>query len=74
MKRRQLERLADTIGFPPGLWCTDGVGLLGTHNTSGHLVSLQWHEGDKAGNLCLTLSPPARPLWCAVSHPLVRDQ
>jgi len=60
MKRRPLERLAESIGFPPGLWRIDGDGLLGTYNTSGQLVSLQWHTGDKAGNLCLTFSPRAR--------------
>jgi hypothetical protein len=60
MNRRQLENLAHGMGFPPGLWCTDGDGLLGTYDASGRLVSLQWHYGTETGTLQFTLNPRAR--------------
>ena len=59
MKRRALEKLARTLGVPPGLWSRDGDGLRADCD-GGQLVLLAWWEAGAPVGTRLELDPRAR--------------
>lgn len=59
MKRRSLDRLARSLGFPPGLWSDGGDGLRAEEERSWVVRLAWWASGEPVGSR-LELQPRAR--------------
>ena len=57
MTRRQVRALLRRLGFPPGLWSTDGSGLVANYDHRGRLVEMFWAEDGAPMGRRLVLDP-----------------
>ena len=57
MTRRQVRALLRHLGFPPGLWSTDGSGLVANYDRRGRLVEMFWAEDGVPMGRRLILDP-----------------